>query len=131
MRHDSRAIHLARRPTAHDKSAPEGKIPVVYTKEHIKHEAARKMRAEEQKHREKAVEAALRTPAPYPIDALGSGKQRARGFVSCGASQSGRSITHRSSQADEPVPKDGCGIGRRRIFRRWGGYEAGEGEPNI
>jgi hypothetical protein len=54
-----------------DQSAPEGKIPVVYTKEHLEREAAKKRRTEEQKHGEKAAEAALRTPAPYPIDALG------------------------------------------------------------
>ena len=55
---------------AHDKSAPEGKIPVVYTKEHIEREAAKKRRAAEKKQAEEAAEAA-RKPADYPVDALG------------------------------------------------------------
>jgi hypothetical protein len=38
-----------------DQSAPEGKIPVVYTKEHLEREAAKKRRTEEQKHGEKAA----------------------------------------------------------------------------
>jgi hypothetical protein len=54
---------------AHE-STSESKIPVIYTKEHLEREAARKQRAAEKKQAEQDVEAA-RNPADYPVDALG------------------------------------------------------------
>jgi hypothetical protein len=53
-----------------DNVAPESKIPVVYTKEHLEREAAKKQRAAGKKQAEEAAEAA-RKPTDYPIDALG------------------------------------------------------------
>lgn len=55
---------------APDKSVPEGRIPVVFTKAHLEREATRKQRDAEKKQAEQAAEAA-RKPAVYPVDALG------------------------------------------------------------